>query len=130
MNKKIYNATGRRKESIAAVFLKEGTGKIKINSKSLKIYFPRESQRLEVMRPLTLTSCQNSYDIKVKILGGGVTGQVDSLKLAIARALIKINPKFRPLLKKEGLLKRDPRIVERKKYGRPKARKGFQFSKR
>ncbi len=130
MEKKIYNATGRRKESIATVFLKSGTGKIKINSKSLERYFPRESQRVEVMRPLTLTSSQNSYDIKVKILGGGVTGQVDSLKLAIARALIKVNPKFRPILKKEGLLKRDPRIVERKKYGRPKARKGFQFSKR
>ena len=93
-------------------------------------YFPRESLRITVKHPLVLTSSENSYDIKAKIVGGGVTGQVDSLKLAIARALIKVNPKFRPILKKEGLLKRDPRMVERKKYGQPKARKRFQFSKR
>ncbi|MBU1076797.1 MAG: 30S ribosomal protein S9 [Spirochaetes bacterium] len=130
MEKKLYQATGRRKESTASVYLKGGTGKITINDKPMEEYFPRESLRITVKHPLVLTSSENSYDIKAKIVGGGVTGQVDSLKLAIARALIKVNPKFRPILKKEGLLKRDPRMVERKKYGQPKARKRFQFSKR
>lgn len=130
LDKKVYQATGRRKESIATVFLKGGTGKILINNRELENYFPRESQRAIVLQPLVLTSSEKSYDIKAKIEGGGTTGNVDSLKLAIARALIKVNPKFRPILKKEGLLKRDPRQVERKKYGRPKARKRFQFSKR
>jgi len=130
LEKKLYQATGRRKESTASVYLKGGTGKITINDKPMEEYFPRESLRITVKHPLVLTSSENSYDIKAKIVGGGVTGQVDSLKLAIARALIKVNPKFRPILKKEGLLKRDPRMVERKKYGQPKARKRFQFSKR
>ncbi len=130
MQKKVYQATGRRKESTASVFLKSGTGKIIINNKDISVYFPRESLIATVKLPLVLTSTENSYDIKAKIVGGGVTGQVDSIKLAIARALIEVNPKFRPILKKEGLLKRDPRTVERKKYGQPKARKKFQFSKR
>lgn len=130
MSNKIFQATGRRKVATATAFIKMGTGKFIINTKSLKEYFELEKLIITVKKPLLLTSSENSYDIKVKVRGGGTTGQADATKLAIARALILVNPKFRPILKKEGLLKRDPRKIERKKYGQPKARKKFQFSKR
>jgi len=127
---KIYQATGRRKVATSTAFIKAGTGKFIINSKPIEEYFPTEKLVATVKKPLVITSSENSYDIKAKVTGGGVTGQADATKLAIARALILVNPKFRPILKKEGLLKRDPRMTERKKYGQPKARKRFQFSKR
>ena len=130
MSSKIYQATGRRKVSTATAFVKTGTGKFIINDKPVEEYFESEKLVITVRKPLLLTSSENSYDAKVKIKGGGTTGQADATKLAIARALILVNPKFRPILKKEGLLKRDPRKIERKKYGQPKARKRFQFSKR
>lgn len=130
MDKKTYQATGRRKVASATTFITTGTGKFIVNNKPIEQYFKTEKLVSVVKQPLVLTSSENSYDIKAKARGGGTTGQADALKLAIARTLIKINPKFRPILKKEGLLKRDPRMVERKKFGQPKARKKFQFSKR
>ncbi len=130
MDKKVYQATGRRKVATATAFITSGTGKLIVNNKPVEEYFKTENLVHNVKQSLVLTSSENTYDIKAKIRGGGTTGQSDALKLALARALIKVNPKFRPILKKEGLLKRDPRMVERKKYGRPKARKRFQFSKR
>lgn len=130
MERKTFLAIGRRKEATAQVRIKSGTGKIVINKKPLEEYFKNEKLLFTIKQPLILTSSDNSYDINAKIDGGGITGQIDALKLGIARALILVNPKYRPILKKEGLLKRDPRVIERKKYGRPKARKRFQFSKR
>jgi len=130
LDKKLYQSTGRRKVSTAIVVMSEGTGRITVNGRPLEEFFKIKRLLLEIKKPLKLTSSENSFDIKARIKGGGTTGQADALKLAIARALILANPKFRPILKKEGLLKRDPRMVERKKYGRPKARKRFQFSKR
>ena len=130
MSIKIFQATGRRKDATATAFIKIGTGKFIINTKPLEEYFDIKKLVITVKKPLLLTSSENSYDIKVKARGGGTTGQADAIKLAIARALILVNPKFLPLFKKEGLLKRDPRKIERKKFGQPKARKRFQFSKR
>ncbi|MDD5065427.1 MAG: 30S ribosomal protein S9 [bacterium] len=130
LEKKVFNATGRRKESSAQVKIKIGTGKIMVNEKSLEDYIRVPRQQSLIKLPLILTSSENGYDITITVKGGGTTGQTDAIKLGIARALILVNPKFRPILKKEGLLTRDSRIIERKKYGHPKARKKFQFSKR
>ncbi len=130
MEKKVYEGVGRRKESVAIARIKNGVGKITINSKDINEYFKRDSYIRSIKLPLVLTSSENSFDITIKAVGGGTTGQTDAIKLAISRALVLANPKWRTILKKEGLLKRDPRKVERKKYGRPKARKRFQFSKR
>lgn len=125
-----YNATGRRKRSIARVWLKPGTGNILVNQKPADSYFPRETLRMVIRQPLEITGTVSKYDIYALVKGGGLTGQAGALRHGIARALIKMDADLRSRLKKEGLLTRDPREVERKKYGQKKARKRFQFSKR
>jgi small subunit ribosomal protein S9 len=125
-----YNATGRRKTSIAQVFIKPGTGNITINKKSLNDYFPYETMKMIIQQPLNVVGGIGKYDITIRVNGGGVTGQASAIRHGISRALISVNSDFRGKLKKEGLLTRDPRVVERKKYGQKGARKRFQFSKR
>jgi small subunit ribosomal protein S9 len=125
-----YNATGRRKESIAQVFLKPGTGNIIINKKTLDRFFPYETMKMIVQQPLNVVAVNGKYDITVRVKGGGFSGQATAIRHGISRALLEVNPDFRGKLKKEGLLTRDPRVVERKKYGQKGARKRFQFSKR
>ena len=124
------NAVGRRKAAIARVFVKEGTGVITINNRALENYFPNPILQYIVKQPLTLLDVLEKYDIKVNLVGGGYTGQAEALRLGIARALVKINPEDKPALRQAGFVTRDPSSVERKKPGRPKARKRFQFSKR
>ena len=124
------NALGRRKAAVARVFVKEGNGVITINKKDLAQYFPLEIMQYVVKQPLIKLGVTEKYDIKVNLNGGGFKGQAEAFRLAIARALVKINPEDKPALKSEGFMTRDPRVVERKKPGRPKARKRFQFSKR
>lgn len=126
----IVNAIGRRKAAVARVFVNEGTGVITINNKDLAAYFPSSILQYIVKQPLAKLGVAKKYDIKVNIDGGGFKGQAEALRLAIARALVKINPEDKPALKAEGFMTRDPRAVERKKPGQPKARKRFQFSKR
>ena len=126
----IVNAIGRRKAAVARVFVNEGTGVITINNKDLAAYFPSSILQYIVKQPLAKLVVAEKYDIKVNIDGGGFKGQAEALRLAIARALVKINPEDKPALKAEGFMTRDPRAVERKKQGKPKARKRFQFSKR
>lgn len=121
---------GRRKNAVARVILRAGSGKVNVNKREFENYFPLKNNRDEIVKPLNLTETIGKYDIYANAKGGGVTGQAEAIRLGIARALVSINPDFRPVLKAEGLLKRDPRMVERKKYGQPKARKRFQFSKR
>ena len=124
------NALGRRKAAVARVYVKEGNGVITINKKDLAQYFQLEIMQFVVKQPLLKLGVAEKYDIKVNLNGGGFKGQAEALRLAIARALVKINPEDKPALKSEGFMTRDPRVVERKKPGRPKARKRFQFSKR
>ena len=124
------NAVGRRKAAIARVFVKEGTGVITINKRKLEDYFPNPILQFIVKQPLNIVDAVEKYDIKVNLVGGGFTGQAEALRLAIARALVKINAEDKPALRAAGFITRDPRSVERKKPGRPKARKRFQFSKR
>ena len=124
------NAVGRRKAAIARVFFSEGTGEITINKRALEVYFPSSILQFIVKQPLSLLEAEGKYNIKVNLNGGGFKGQAEALRLAIARALIKINPEDKPALRAAGFVTRDPRVVERKKPGRPKARKRFQFSKR
>ena len=126
----VVNALGGRKSSIARVYVSEGTGKITINKKDLTEYFPSSILQFVVKQPLQLLEAAEKYDIKANLTGGGFTGQSQALRLAIARALVKINPEDKAALRKEGFVTRDPRAVERKKPGRPKARRRFQFSKR
>ncbi len=126
----IVNTLGRRKKAIARIYLKEGSGNIQINKRDYKEFFSTATLHYVVEQPMLLTETTGKYDIKVNLKGGGITGQAEALRLAISRALIKIDPEYRPVLKEHGLLKRDPRMVERKKPGQPKARKKFQFSKR
>lgn len=126
----VVNALGRRKSSIARVYVSEGTGKITINKKDLTEYFPSSILQFVVKQPLQLLEAAEKYDIKANLTGGGFTGQSQALRLAIARALVKINPEDKAALRKEGFVTRDPRAVERKKPGCPKARRRFQFSKR
>ena len=121
---------GRRKTAVARVYLSEGKGAIIVNGKEYKSYFTTGTLQYKVQQPLMLTENLTSYDIKVNVYGGGVTGQAEAIRLAITRALVFINPEHRAILKPEGLLTRDPRMVERKKFGQKKARKKFQFSKR
>ncbi len=121
---------GRRKTSVARVILRSGSGKITVNDKEFEKAFPMLLNREDILNPLKVTETEGSYDIFVRVNGGGTTGQAGAVKLGIARALISINPDYRKDLKPEGFLTRDPRMVERKKPGRPKARKRFQFSKR
>ena len=125
-----YNATGRRKTSIAQVFMKLGKGNIIINDKPLAKYYPYETMKMVVQQPLNLVAVNGKYDVTVRVKGGGVSGQAAAIRHGIARALVKIDSDFRTQLKKEGLLTRDPRVVERKKYGQKGARARFQFSKR
>jgi small subunit ribosomal protein S9 len=126
----VINALGRRKKAIARVFIQDGKGEIIINGKDWKEYFPTSILQYVVQQPFILTNNEAKYDLKVNIDGGGITGQAEALRLAISRALITIDPEYRPILKTNGLLRRDPRMVERKKPGQKKARKKFQFSKR
>ncbi len=124
------NAVGRRKAAIARVIVKEGNGTITINKRALEVYFPSSILQYIVKQPLTTLDAVEKYDIRVNLDGGGYKGQAEALRLAIARALVKINPEDKPALRAEGFMTRDPRSVERKKPGQPKARKRFQFSKR
>ena len=126
----VINSIGRRKSSIARVYVSEGKGQILVNNRDFKEYFPSEILHYIVEQPLNLLQVREKYDIKVNLSGGGISGQAEALRLGISRALIKINPEDKASLKAEGFLTRDPRQVERKKPGRPKARKRFQFSKR
>jgi len=121
---------GRRKTSVARVILKEGSGKVSVNGKDFETAIPQFLNRADVLSPFRVTSTEGVYDVIVNVDGGGITGQAQAIRLGISRALIEINPEFRTILRKEGFLTRDPRMVERKKYGQPKARKRFQFSKR
>jgi small subunit ribosomal protein S9 len=125
-----YNATGRRKSSIAQVFMKPGTGSITVNKKSLNDYFPYETMKMIIQQPLSVVAVNGKYDINVRVKGGGFSGQASAIRHGISRALLQVNSDFRSKLKKEGLLTRDPRVVERKKYGLKGARARFQFSKR
>jgi small subunit ribosomal protein S9 len=128
--KKIINATGRRKEAVARVFLYPGSGKVEVNTLSLDTYFPMESQRINIRKMFDLADILKKYDIVTTIKGGGKNGQVGALKLGIARAVIKVEPSLRKKLKTAGALTRDPRMKERKKYGRKRARRRFQYTKR
>ncbi|MGE5811799.1 MAG: 30S ribosomal protein S9 [Ignavibacteria bacterium] len=121
---------GRRKTSVARVILRNGSGKITVNGKEFEQAFPQILSREDILMPLKVTESEGKFDVLINVTGGGTTGQAQAIRLGIARALIENNPDLRPVLKKDGLLTRDPRMVERKKYGRPKARKRFQFSKR
>jgi small subunit ribosomal protein S9 len=126
----IINGLGRRKAAVARVYVRQGEGNITVNGKDYKDFFPVVHIQGKIAEPLELVDVRNIYDIKVNVKGGGVKGQAEAVRLGIARALCKINEEFREPLKAQKLLMRDPRSVERKKYGRPKARKSFQFSKR
>ena len=126
----MVNALGRRKSAVARIFVKEGTGQITINKKDLQVYFPSSILQYVVKQPLNTLNVAEKYDIKVNLDGGGYTGQSQALRLAIARALVKINAEDKKALRAEGFLTRDAREVERKKPGQPKARRRFQFSKR
>jgi len=123
-------AVGRRKTSVARVIVKPGTGKVKINNRTLEEYFPVDTLRTEVLSPLVATEMSGRYDITANVDGGGLTGQAGAVKLGIARALVDINSELKLKLRVDRMLTRDPRMVERKKYGQKKARKRFQFSKR
>jgi len=126
----VTNAIGRRKEAVARVYLKEGSGKITVNKRELSQYFPTTILQYVVKQPLNALSVAGNYDILVNLRGGGIKGQAEATQLAIARALVKIDEESKPTLRSGGFLTRDARVVERKKPGQPKARKQFQFSKR
>ena len=126
----VINTTGRRKSAVARVYLAEGKGKITVNKKDVSDYFKTDQLVYVVKQPLTEVGLEGSYDVKVTLKGGGHSGQAEALRLGIARAILKIDEEHRPVLKAKGFLTRDSRVVERKKPGRPKARKRFQFSKR
>jgi small subunit ribosomal protein S9 len=126
----IINAIGRRKTSIARIYLQPGKGDITVNTRGLKDYFLSELHQTTVKQALTAVKAEDQYDVKVNVEGGGIKGQAEAVRLGIARALVQVNEEHRPVLKKDGLLTRDSRMVERKKYGRRKARRRFQFSKR
>ncbi|MBN2683551.1 MAG: 30S ribosomal protein S9 [Bacteroidales bacterium] len=126
----VINALGRRKTAVARIYVSEGKGNITVNNKDFSEYFPKGTLHYIVEQPLNALSVREKYDVKVNLFGGGMRGQAEALRLAISRALVKINPEDKSVLKAEGFMTRDPREVERKKPGRPKARKRFQFSKR
>jgi len=126
----VINALGRRKAAVARVYLNEGKGKITINGRELEDFFPTKPLQYIVKQPLELVGVAGNYDINVNIFGGGIKGQAEAVRLGITRAIIEANPEHRDALKKAGFVTRDPRAVERKKPGQPKARKKFQFSKR
>lgn len=126
----IINTIGRRKTSVARIYMKPGKGEITVNDRSIETYFPFDLHQIVVKQPLALVGVDGSYDIKINVDGGGITGQAEAARMAISRALCEFDAEHRPALKKEGFLTRDPRMVERKKPGRRKARRRFQFSKR
>jgi small subunit ribosomal protein S9 len=124
------NSVGRRKEAVTRIFISKGSGAITVNDKDYKVYFPLVYLQNQVERPLKTVEASDKFDVKINAAGGGVKGQAEAAMLGIARVLVDLNPEFRPVLKAAGLLKRDPRSVERKKFGKKKARRSFQFSKR
>lgn len=126
----IINTLGRRKTSVARVYMKEGKGNITINKRDYKEFFPLATLQSKVLQAFELTETTGKYDVTVNVAGGGINGQAEAIRLGISRALVKINEEHKPTLKVDGLMTRDPRMVERKKPGQPKARKKFQFSKR
>ena len=126
----IVNTLGRRKSAVARIYVSEGKGNVTVNKRELNEYFPATTLQYIVLQPLNLLEVQEKYDIKVNLNGGGPKGQAEALRLGISRALVKIDEENKPALKAKGLMTRDPRMVERKKPGQPKARKKFQFSKR
>jgi small subunit ribosomal protein S9 len=126
----ITNTLGRRKTSVARIYVTPGTGKITVNDRTAQEYFSSDILDIIIKQPLTKIDAVNKFDINANVTGGGVAGQAEAIRLAIARAMVKIDPEKRVEIKKEGFLTRDPRMVERKKYGRRKARRRFQFSKR
>lgn len=130
MSKPLVQATGRRKTSVARVRLRDGSGAVVLNGKPLEQFFPTMATRMRVMEPLQITNMVGRYDLEATLHGGGTTGQSDALRLGIARALIELDPELRPTLKQAGMLSRDDRIVERKKYGLRKARRAPQYTKR
>lgn len=121
---------GRRKTAVARVYVTEGTGNITVNKKEFKTYFPTATLQYKVLQPLSMTENASNFDVKVNVYGGGSTGQAEAVRMALARVMCEVNAENRAILKPEGLLTRDPRMVERKKFGQKKARKRFQFSKR
>ena len=125
-----FYATGKRKQAVAKVWIQSGSGNVTVNTKEIKDYFMRDSLVMNIKQPLTCTSTKESYDISATVIGGGLSGQAGALRLGVARALLEADPEHRAALKRGGFLTRDARVVERKKYGRPGARKRFQFSKR
>ncbi|MEY4289346.1 MAG: hypothetical protein RLZZ531_224 [Bacteroidota bacterium] len=126
----VINALGRRKTAVARVYMSKGNGKIVVNKKEMKVMFPIDVLQAKINQPFILTDTVGQYDIKVNVMGGGINGQAEAIRLGISRALVELSADYKPLLKAEGLMTRDPRMVERKKPGQPKARKKFQFSKR
>ena len=125
----VINTLGRRKTAVARVYMTSGKGKVTVNKRDYKEFFPVPVLQSKIVQPFELTETVGQYDINVNVAGGGVNGQVEAIRLGISRALVKLNEENKPLLKEEGLMTRDPRMVERKKPGQPKARKKFQFSK-
>jgi len=126
----MYRGTGRRKSSVARVILRPGNGVITVNGRKFEEYIPSSLARLDVSQPLVLTANENTFDISVNVQGGGLIGQAGAIRLGITRALLEVNPEYRKILKPAGLITRDPRVKERKKYGLKKARRAPQFSKR
>lgn len=126
----IINTLGRRKTSVARVYLKPGKGEITINKRDYKTFFPVATLQAKIQQSFAVTDTTGQYDVVVNVSGGGINGQAEAIRLGIARALVKVDEEFKPLLKAQGLMTRDPRMVERKKPGQPGARKKFQFSKR
>lgn len=126
----VINALGRRKTSVARLYLTAGKGEITVNNRTLENYFPFEVFQTIVKQPLAIAEALESFDININVYGGGIKGQAEAIRLAISRALVKVDAENKPALKAEGFMTRDPRMVERKKYGRRKARRAFQFSKR
>ena len=126
----ILNTSGRRKTSVARIYMSSGQGNITINDRDIKVYFPNEVLQTIVNQPFATLEAVGKYDVKVNVKGGGTSGQAEAIRLAITKALIEENAETRPALKKEGFVTRDPRMVERKKFGKRKARRSFQFSKR
>ena len=126
----VINTLGRRKKSIARIYLSKGKGNVTVNGKDFKEYFPTVALQYRINQPFTLTENEGKYDVKANVTGGGITGQAEAIRLAMSRAFVQIDADNKPALKAEGLMTRDPRMVERKKPGQKKARKKFQFSKR
>jgi len=126
----VVHKIGRRKTAVARIYLSEGKGEITVNKKKLEDYFTTAPLQYKVRQPFMLTETDGNYDVNVNVYGGGITGQAEAIRLALSRAMCEINEENRTVLKPEGLMTRDPRMVERKKYGQKKARKKFQFSKR